>query len=104
MDLVNREWRVTARGVDVPPEVVRCVEDLSRTILWPHRAPFKVHPLVCLAMLMYWPIVSLLMGMLTEAQERTFRALLADPQQPAGPDHQQPPDPSGQQANSAGEV
>ena len=52
-------------------------------------------------MLMFWPILSLLMGMLTEAQERTFRALLDDSQLLAGPEHQQTPGPSGQQANAA---
>ena len=58
----------------------------------PFRAPFQIQPLVCPAMLMYWPILSFLIGRLTREQEQAFRALMNtgdDTQQSLGlPGHQ----------------
>ena len=58
----------------------------------PFRAPFQIQPLVCPAMLMYWPILSFLIGRLTKEQEQAFRALMNtgdDTQQSLGlPGHQ----------------
>ena len=96
MDLVNQEWGGRARGVELPPEVVRCVGDMCTTLKWPFQAPFQVQPIVCPAMLMYWPILAFLIEGLTREQEQAFRALLN-----TGVDTQQSMGPSGQQAGSA---